>query len=232
VARTTEQSNTVQKAIQETVIKLDSMKEEKSKIAARVQQQGRKPTEAERQRMRGILRRIALYTRMLEKANQRLVSVEERQEKVSTLLQFKEDAETMTEMARDMRKLGLNPDKVEQALEKAQENLDDADEFGDTVDSMLYGTTAVGDMDSEIDAAFEDTAGFNQSNGSRIWNRGLRTENRSSSSNRVSDSVVDDLERMVHDDEYSSDLEEKTYDMTAGRRTVAPDDTELTLFSS
>jgi len=140
--------------------KLEAMVTQKQALARRVMQLGRKPTTTEDQRMRELTRRIVMYRKALSRANDRQLLVESQHETLSSILDTKQDAEFQIEFAKDLRGLGLVPDKVEKKLDKADDQLQDAQAYQDAAmefaEGFIQRDNFSVDVDEELENAWTD----------------------------------------------------------------------------
>jgi uncharacterized protein (DUF2384 family) len=206
--------------IEVCVQKILALEMQKKSIIQHVRTQMRKPNTAEKQRMKQILTSLAAYTRMVDQANARLASHHMSHERVVNVVNHTQDVISLEEMARDFRKLGLDPTKAENTIEGAHETMEQMDEYTDSVNSMMFGLQVPVDLDEEVDAAFEDVdeemgggAPVPRNTAHTIWSKGS-SENRA----RLVDAAAPDSE---------DGLEEQTFDLRKSHRQVHSDRHEM-----
>lgn len=118
----------------------------------RLRVKGRKPTATEKTDMGSILRDLNRVKAAIARLDSNITQSNDTLQQLDSLRDIKRKIDTDQEIARNLRKLNVNPDKVEDHMEKHQEIKDSIEESVQVMQSF----TPVVDIDNEIENAFSE----------------------------------------------------------------------------
>lgn len=165
----------VQQKVNEYTRTLEILCKKRDAYINSVQNKRRSPTLQEKQTLATMVRRILVVRRGLAGYEKRMNAWLAKDAVVREAVESRRDVQTMNQLTKHMKKMGLTKDKDLERLEENKEALDDAQEYSSEV-LHLAGDTGVSgihevDVDEEVEALFRGAAHSMDTTGN-LWERG------------------------------------------------------------